>query len=392
MPRLPQGFRDPLAEANSAVGGIAGAPLDCIAQALSNALETANGAISRGEMSHEELTGLAHYIQEIVRPLPKTYGDRFWFDAGLIRAMSNDWSSEKLFSTMIIPCYENQWGYSRVPMPLSEARSHSTPGRSHIIELVFLPGTDEIGQVALLQYPWIAHELAHSLMFRHDGTLIPLISSAVTGAVQKQRLAAIADRGRARAMSQEAMNQFSSAWMPTVDHRNWAHEIIADLVAMWVLGPSYLAAFEDLLGDGGQNPFQISTAHPPYAVRVAALLGAARRLRLAEYTQGLERISSAWGASQWCSEKTNRYRFLASAEVIDGLTDGAFGFCDQLRLRPWARSPTLNIDAASSDPSQYELGTDLLTVAWFVFSQRGQEGYRRWEAAVIRAIADSLRL
>src|SRR6266849_5614928 len=138
---------------------------------------------------------------------------RFWFDAGLIRAMSADWSGKKLFSPMIVPCYETQWGYARLPMPLSEAFSGASEHRAHVIDLIFLPKADDLRHVALLDYPWIAHELAHNLMFRYDNLLIPLISPAVIAAVRQRRLAAIADRGGARAASQKVLDEFIRFWM-----------------------------------------------------------------------------------------------------------------------------------------------------------------------------------
>jgi hypothetical protein len=342
-------------------------------------------------MAEDELGRLCGYVSTIVASLPKTYGDRFWFDAGLIRAMSEDWSDQKLFSPIIVPYYETQWGYARLPMPLSEARSDSGMGQSHVVDLICLPREDDLGYVALLDYPWIAHELAHSLMFRYDDLLLPLISPAVTAAVRRRRLAAIADRGRARAASRSALDEFGRFWMPTVDHRNWAHELIADLVAAWVLGPVYLAVFEDLLGHGDQNPYQVSMVHPPYAVRVTTLLKAAHRLRFEEHSQALQRLSDSWGSSRRRSEKTNRYHFLADIEVIDALIDGAFQFCEQLGLRRWANTRISRLTADVGGSGDRGLGTDLLVSAWLVFSRNGREDYARWESETVRAIADSFK-
>lgn len=391
MPRLVQGVPDPFADARFAVNQITGSPLDCIAQELTEAIQTANQSASRGELNNDALTRLARYIPEIVRPLPKTHGDRFWFDAGLIRAMADDWSHEKLFSQMIIPCYETQWGYARFPMPLSEVCSASTPNHSNIVELIFLPAADDPAQIALLAYPWIAHELAHSLMFRHDKTLLPLIRPVIEEAIQKRRLAAIADRGRAQAMSQRALLEFSNFWTPTADHGNWSHELSADLIAFWVLGAPYLAVFEDLLCDGSQNPYQVSTVHPPYEVRITALMRGASRLGLSEHTTELQKLLGVWAAPPWRAEKTNRYRSLAAIEVIDALIDGAFRFCEQLSVRRWKQRAVVHMGEKSGSSGDLELGTDLLTAAWQTFSQRGQEGYRVWEKETVASFVDSLK-
>jgi hypothetical protein len=162
---------------------------------------------------------------EIIRSLPQSYGDRFWFDAGLIQAMANDWSEQRVFSSMLAPRYERQWGYTRLPMPLSEAPSVPGESRHHIVELIRLPGNDDLGHVDLLRYPFIGHELAHSLMFRYDEALIPLVRPVVAAAIRRLRLAAVPDRGRARAVSQNAIEECVGFWSPTPDHWNWTHEL-----------------------------------------------------------------------------------------------------------------------------------------------------------------------
>jgi hypothetical protein len=388
MPRSSKENRYPLADAEAAIIGLANGPFDFVADALRNTVEIAKVANSHGEMRDDELKALAIEIRKIVSVVPKSCGPRFWFDAGLIRAMSTGWSEKQLFSSAIIPSYNSEWGYARIGMPLSEIRSPTRPDKAHVIEILFLPGRDDLANIDLLRYPLIAHELAHSLMFRHDNILIPMINSAVTLPVQKLRLAAIADRGRARAISQKVISRFVDVWTPTANHRNWSHEVVADLIGVWVLGPSYLSVFEDLLADEGQDPFKISPIHPPYAVRVKALLTAVERLRLSKYARALQTISSGWIMSRWGSKRTNQYRSLASAEVIDSLVEGAFGFCDQLKLRPWGESKQITADAVR-DPAICELGSDLLTIAWGVFLRRGPKGYEDWEAKTIAAITDS---
>src|SRR6266852_3627244 len=106
MPRQPRRFPDPLAEAYAAVKQLAGSPYEAIAQKLNSALDMASQAHARAEVTAEQLACLSKYVTVVVQYLPTTYGDRFWFDAGLVRAMSDDWSNQRLFSPMIVPCYE----------------------------------------------------------------------------------------------------------------------------------------------------------------------------------------------------------------------------------------------------------------------------------------------
>ena len=82
-------------------------------------------------------------------------------------------------------------------------------------------------------------------MFRHDRILLPLIRPVIEEAIQKRHVAAIADRGRAQAISQRALHEFSSFWMPTLDHGSWPHELSAGLIAFWVLGAPCPAADVD---------------------------------------------------------------------------------------------------------------------------------------------------
>jgi hypothetical protein len=195
----------------------------------------------------------------------------------------------------------------------------------------------------------------------------------------------------ARTTSLSALEEFSRFWMPTPDHRNWAHELCADLIAAWVLGPVYLAAFEDHFARAEQNPYQVSTVHPPYAVRVTALLHAARRLEFVEHTRELEGLLHSWESSRWKNQRNNRYRFLAEMDIVDGLIEGTFAFCAELNLRRWSRSRSVAIDATEDVASNQKLGTDLLVSAWRAFSHRGQEGYASWEAEVVEAVVESLR-
>jgi hypothetical protein len=117
----------------------------------------------------------------------------------------------------------------------------------------------------------------------------------------------------------------------------------------------------------------VSLVHPPYAVRVTALLEFARRLQFVEHAQELQRISDAWDSSGWRSQKNNRYCSLADREVISGLIDGALSFCGKLSLRPWDNSRLPMLRANASSPANHKLGTDLLVSAWLAFSHHGEK-------------------
>jgi hypothetical protein len=375
----------------AAVEKLCQSPLNAIGSKLNRALQAITQAHESGAVGRDQVARVSDFAIEIIRSLPQSYGDRFWFDAGLIQAMANDWSEQRVFSSMLAPRYERQWGYTRLPMPLSEAPSVPGESRHHIVELIRLPGNDDLGHVDLLRYPFIGHELAHSLMFRYDEALIPLVRPVVATAIRRLRLAAVPDRGRARAVSQNAIEECVGFWSPTPDHWNWTHELCADLIAAWVLGPAYLAVFVDLLSDANLDPYQISTIHPPYAVRAAGLLRFAQQLGVLSEIEELEKLADSWRSSRWRKQRTNRFHFLADSEIIDGIVDSASQFCETLRLRRWSKDRMPHLGGDLSNQSSLGLGTDLLLVAWLAFSRYGEQEYAEWEASVVRSIADSLK-
>jgi hypothetical protein len=81
------------------------------------------------------------------------------------------------------------------------------------------------------------------------------VSQEMEKVVQKLKVGAIADRGTAQSKAIQNIEEFVRFWTPTLDHKNWAHEIAADCIALWIFGPAYLACFEDVLdNESCHNP------------------------------------------------------------------------------------------------------------------------------------------
>ena len=248
--------------------------------------------------------------------------------------MSEDWGDRGLFSSMIVPRYHNDWGHASLHMPAVT----KTPA-----------GDQQVYMIDLLSYPWLAHELGHNLMFRHDRHFIPAASEHLDALVRKLRLAAIPDRGRARAGSERSVQELTQFWRPSDDHRNWSHELGADLIALWVLGPAYLAVFQDLLEESTQNPYQVSPVHPPYAVRVCALLNGAGRLGFEADARALAKLAGSWRSSAWAGHRTNRFLRLADAGLVEAVVQVTLEFCQRLGLTQCTSERLASLETTLSD-------------------------------------------
>jgi hypothetical protein len=229
---------------------VATTPLKEIAVQLHCLLKPAALAHEAGILPDGEFRELVHYADYVLNRLPQAFGTRFHFDAIQIAAIAEDVGRDR-FSGMLIPRYEQDWGHESVMMPAEN-------GSSHVIDLILMPGDDGVRDINLLSYPWLGHELAHNLLFRHGTTFADDVSQELKNVVQRLKISSIADRGAAHAKATRLVDQFIQLWTPTPDHKNWAHEIAADCVALWIFGPAYIACFEDLLDDPLRIPGHVN--------------------------------------------------------------------------------------------------------------------------------------
>jgi len=390
MPRRDAPKRDLVAEALAAIQPLKQSVLAEIARQLENDLLAASEAHRAGQLRTPELMGIAAYVRTIARSLPSSFGRRFGFDAAQIRAMSADWGDRDLFSLMIVPRYHDDWGHASLYMPTVVTKTLAGDQQVHMIDLILLPGPDQIDQIDLLSYPWLAHELGHNLMFRHDRHLIPAVSEDLDAIVRKLRLAAIPDRGRARAGSERAVQELTQFWRPSDDHHNWSHELGADLIALWVLGPAYLAVFQDLLEESTQNPYQVSPVHPPYAVRVCALLNGAGRLGFEADTRALAKLAGSWRSSAWAAHRTNRFLRLADAGLVEAVVQVTLEFCQRLGLTQCTSERLASLETTLSDLDSQNFGTNLLLTAWIGW-RKDRHTYSQWQDRVVDSLASSVR-
>lgn len=370
-----------MATARDRVAHLAASPLKVIAEKLTEALDEAECAFKAGSLPLDKLTELGTYVSHIVTRLPKSFGERFFFDAAVIRCIAEDWSPSLTASPMIIPAYGLAWGHFSLQMPSRDRRD------AHLIDVICFRGDDRLEDVDLLDYPWVAHELGHYVLFRDDSPFAEAFLPALQNRLRSLELMAIADRGSARVKADKIIEELRAFWTPSPDHKNWAHELAVDMIALWTCGPAYLASFEDVVGRPQTNPYEITQDHPPYEVRVRALVDASHCLGFGNHTQGLTAILKAWAKSNWRQGENNRFLAFADKDLIRDCRESAFRTCESLKLSKWT---TVRFDAARrelADENSMDLGVDLLLSARIVFQERGESDLDKWEANKVRRVA-----
>jgi len=373
--------KEALEAARGKISRLAGSPLCAVAQKLGRDLEEAECAWRVGSSSPDSVSELCWSVSDVIDGLPQSFGQRFFFDAAMIRAMAADWAGSMSLSPMVIPSYDRAWGHRSVQMPPENRQ------QAHLIDLILFPGDDRLEHVDLLAYPWVAHELGHYVVFQDDSPFRDVFIPSLEKRLRSLVLSAIADRGAARVKAQGVIDELSTFWTPSPDHKNWAHELAIDVIALWTCGPAYLASFQDEVERPQTNPYEITQDHPPYEVRLGALLDASRDVGFYDYGEGLLAVRKGWGKSRWRSARDNRFATLADRALAGECVRAAFRFCESMKLTKWT---TARLDVCRKrldDEASLELGVDLLLSARMVFNEQGEPAFDDWERKTVRRLA-----
>ena len=168
-----------------------GSPLNQIGKKLCDFLNDANRAFKARELDETTFSKLVSHVADTVDRLPQSFSERFQFDAALIKGIATDWGEDLALSSMIMPHHHSPWGHVRLPMPSENLND------AHVVDVIHMPGPDDLGEVDLLAYPWIIHEMGHYLLLRYSSNFVPVFKVELEGIVSNLRLASIADRGSA---------------------------------------------------------------------------------------------------------------------------------------------------------------------------------------------------
>jgi hypothetical protein len=337
-------------------------------------------ADDRGDLNN--FADLARVFDRSVDLFPLTYGERFYFDAGMIQASVDALSNQQLtFNPMIVPLHSNKWGHQSLPMP-SWSKTEID-----IVDFVLFPGQDDVNEINLLSYPFLLHELGHNIMFKYDGPFRSEFKRTVEEITNKLSLASIADQGALRLQSQQSVEAIKRYWEPTPDHKNWAYELAIDILALWLTGPAYLFAFIDETDKPGIDPFLLQD-HPPYELRAKVLLQVAQRLGWHNHCDALNQLLLSWRTSQQTrhTSKLNRHVALSNEQIVESCVRLALETCETLQLPQCSQEVVSRITRTLTDDNIPELGLDLIIAAWLVHEERGDDAYQVWQSRTIERL------
>jgi len=381
VPRRNRDKHDRLSQALERVGRrFDQTPLSCIGSKLKEIVRDVQNGLLTGQVAQEQANKLADYLEGIVERLPQSFGDRFRFDSGMIAAIAEEWNAGGTqLSTMLLPRPSPEWGHHSVAMPTYSEQA------AHVIDLILMPGEDNLDDIDLLAYPFLGHEMGHNALFKHEGIFSDAFGQRLQQHVNAMLRQSLADRGTAKIKSKEIVEQTRKVWNATSNHFNWAHEIAVDLIALWTCGPAYLATFNDVLDDPQVDPYQVGQSHPPYEVRARALIQAAEALGWSGQCQNLSETIQKWSRSEWHRGKNNQYAALASPALVAACADTALKTCEALRLPKCTPDAVKALSQKLSRSGTPELGSELILAAWLVRESNDEPAYVEWEKAVIRS-------
>ena len=351
--------------------------LSPISDLLTSAVFDVLLSAQNGGTSPEDVDRVATYLARALELLPSSFGDRFVFDSQLVGTMAEEYSRGGVrLSGMLVPKPSKEWEHQTVAMPSTNRQN------AHVIDVIHLPGEDQLADIDLLDYPFICHELGHNILFRGGEPFVAEFErelDSVLAGVQRQTVGV---RGTAKRVADNTTDQMRKYWKPTSDQFNWAHEIAADVISLWLSGPAYLAALQDVMETDGLNPYQLGQGHPPYEIRAKALVAAAGRLSWAYYTGPIQGLLDRWSAPS-AMERSNLQVACEDPRLLNGAIAAAIRTCETLSLPCCTpeRIATLEKNQRGGQPLGF--GTDVLLAAWFTRSRSTETEYEEWERATI---------
>jgi hypothetical protein len=325
---------------------------------------------------------LASYVMNLLEFLPNSFGDRFTFDAKLIDAIAEECAQGAArMSRMLVPKPSKEWGHQSIFMPSYKGES---PG---VINLIHMPGDDNLADIYLLDYPFLCHEIGHNILFRNGDAFVTIFGQHLEPVLTATQRQTFGIRGSAKQVADATAKQVRAFWTPTIDQFNWAHEIAVDVLSLWLCGPAYLAALQDVMEADGLDPYQLGQSHPPYEIRARALINAAAQLGWAYYTGAIQNLVDRWSAASPSDSRTNLHVACGDPNLLGGAIAAALKTCEALSL-PCCTPARIALLEAGQGQSP-EFGTDLIIAAWLTRTRSTEAAYEEWEKTVInRLFAD----
>lgn len=330
-------------------------------------------------------------MQSYLDGFPDRYGARFYFDAALVRNVAAEINVQRMLlpAGNIVPLYASTWGHATIYL-FTELRSTTAQTFPTTLELLWLPGVDRPDSVELLIYPWLLHELAHPLIEIHGRRYLADAARSFEAEASARQVRALNDSVAGKERTRTHLAALRDWWQPSGKRASWAIELAADVAALWLCGPAYLHAMDTVVGDPAVEFFRLTVDHPPYELRVLALLQSAHSLGWTKLAAGLETTLNARRSAGRAAERNNRYLALADSGLARAFTTHALELCEQLRL------PRFDPAAAVRDAEDYmrdaddlpEPGLGLIRAAYVLRQRLTAARFRAWQERTVTYLAD----
>jgi hypothetical protein len=352
-------------------------PLNGVGRLLTNTLTDLQASAQAGFTTPEAVDCTVAFASYVLESLPRTFGERFTFDAQILSELVVDCSQGGAqFSPNLIPKPSGTWGHQTI--------NSVDPKYSYTLNVIHLPGEDNLGEIDLLDYPFACHELGHNLLLKQGAAFCAAVTQILDGIINGLHRQTLALQGSGKEIAVSTIDQIRQYWTPTANHRNWAHEIAVDVIALLTCGPAYLAALQDVLERSDTNPYQLGQSHPPYEVRAKAMIEAAKLLEWTYYTGEYETLIENWPKSSWASDRTNFYTACADNRLVQGTLEAALQTCRLLALPCCTPALIESVRGKLGQRELPDLGIEIIIAAWITRGQIEEQPYLAWERGVIR--------
>lgn len=345
--------------------------------------------VSVSTASNQGIESLIKYVETILPRLPRPQGDnsRFLFDAHVIAVFREMLDRISVgFSRMILPTCGEEWSHSPVYLPsLNRAKIPR-------VDLISFKGETQLDDIVLLDYPWLYHELGHILIYDYWESFRKPFARVLDEVVRGLKARSLGDSSVNKRRAEATIEKLERFWGVADGPWSWAIEIGSDVFALWMCGPSFLAAFDKELDNREPNPYLISQQHPPYESRSVGLMHAGSRLGWSMYTASLKDRVKLWKASPFRKDRTNEYVSYANNEILDGAISSTLDMCTDLKIPVCDQNKVKAIGNLVQDKATFDFGAELVIAAWLVNQELGQDEYYSWERETIEALNKKLRL
>jgi hypothetical protein len=330
------------------------------------------------DQSQQEFFRQCNNLLQII-PAAAQISQRFWFDIHMIRAAFGDVEELPLLPGAILPRAASEWQYFGVHIP------NFAPERMPRIDIIDFPGRDDPEGINLLSYSWLYHELGHLLLGQQGGEFGSTVGNIVDQLSQQRERDRLGKASAVQDRLRQLQDRFARAWRPSPNHTDWSHEMATDIVALWSCGPAFLAAYDDSLD--GQHGHVIDDVHPPYEIRTAAVIEAARRLGWTDYTAQLATRLEGW-VQDSTGARNDVFLALRSDELINGVLTAALGVCSALGLPRCDSETLLNVERLLGRGATPNFGRPIILASWLKYEEfHGDTArYHAWERTIVDAL------